>query len=68
MVGENEKYPKRTFTNVTKSIASETDSVDTAERDWKLFSSLVNGWLQIRLQRDDVEVNYTIASVTHDFK
>lgn len=67
LTGEGEKYSTSAVTNVTKSIASETDSIDTAEGDWKLFSSLVNGRLQIRLQRDDVEVSYTIASMTHDF-
>lgn len=68
LTGQGEKYVGETVTNVTKSVASETDSVDTAAGDWKLFSALVDGQLQIRLQRDGVEVSYTIASMTHEFK
>lgn len=67
LTGKGEKYVTAGVTNVTKSIASETDSVDTADGEWTLFSSLVDGRLHIRLQRGDVEVSYTIASMTHEF-
>lgn len=68
LTGEGEKYVGRNVTTVTKSIASEAVPVDTDGGDWKLFSSLVDGQLHIRLQRGDVEISYIIASVTHDFK
>jgi len=67
MVGEGEKYPDETVTGVTKSTASKVLSVDAAEGDWELFSSLVDGKLHIRLQRGEVEISYIVASLTHDF-
>lgn len=67
LTGEGEKWLSETVTGVTKSTASKVLSVDAAEGDWKLFSSLVDGKLHIRLQRGEVEISYIVASLTHDF-
>lgn len=50
-----------------KNISAETVSMNSDKGEWTLFSSLVDGKLRLRLQRGDVEINYTIASITHDF-
>lgn len=68
MLGEGEKYLGQSVTNVTKTIATKPEAVDTAEGEWTLSSSLVNGKLHLRLQRGDSEVNYVVASMTHEFK
>lgn len=60
LTGEGEKY-------ITKNAVFAFLPAAADEGEWTLFSSLVDGKLRLRLQRGDVEINYTIASITHNF-
>ena len=67
LTGEGEKCIGQTIVDTIKP--TESLPVTAAdEGEWTLFSSLVDGKLRLRLQRGDVEISYTIASITHDFR
>lgn len=66
LTGEGEKCIGQTIVDAIKPAESLSGAAD--EGEWTLFSFLVDGKLRLRLQRGDVEINYTIASITHDFR